>query len=190
MEIPSVQTRLSAEQYSELIEKLHRRFCDHMNRHEGIRWEDVHRRLETSPEKVASIHAMEKTGGEPDVVCLDADVNEFVFCDCSPESPEGRRSLCYDQTALDSRKSNKPQDAAVEMAQRMGIELLTEAQYRALQQSGSFDTKTSSWIRTPETIRALGGALFCDRRYDTVFVYHNGAESYYAVRGFRGILRM
>jgi hypothetical protein len=150
----------------------------------------VQSKLEANAEKLRSLHEMERTGGEPDVIGHDSKTGEYTFCDCSAESPKGRRSVCYDREALDSRKENKPADNAIDMAAAMGVELLTEEQYRKLQQLGSFDTKTSSWVRTPSQIRKLGGALFCDRRYDTVFVYHNGAESYYAARAFRGSLRV
>ena len=160
-----------------------------MPRHKGAAWAQVQARLEANPAALKSLHAMERTGGEPDVIGGD-DQSGFIFCDCSAESPAGRRSLCYDREALDSRKENKPQGSAVEAAGEMGVELLTEEQYRELQQLGEFDAKTSSWIRTPADVRALGGALFCDRRYGKVFVYHNGAQSYYAARGFRGLLRV
>jgi hypothetical protein len=161
-----------------------------MNRHEKIKWEEVQAKLEKNTSKIWSLNAMEMTGGEPDVIGYDEKTNQFLFCDCSAESPKGRRSLCYDNEALQSRKEFKPKDSAVEMAASMGIELLTEEEYRNLQQFGKFDLKTSSWVKTPAEIRKLGGALFCDRRYDTVFLYHNGAESYYAARGFRGVLRV
>ncbi len=159
-----------------------------MKRHQGLAWEKVQARLEANAEKLSSLSEMEKTGGEPDVVGHDKTTGEYIFYDCSAESPKGRRSLCYDREALDSRKENKPKDNALDIAAAIGIELLAEAQYRELQKLGKFDTKTSSWVKTPSAIRKLGGALFCDRRYDTVFVYHNGAESYYAARGFRGSL--
>ena len=161
-----------------------------MKRHEGIDWGSVQAKLEANPKKLWSVHEMERTGGEPDVVGLDRKTNGYIFYDCSPESPQGRRSLCYDREAWESRKKNKPDGNAVDMAAAMGIELLTEEEYRELQKLGEFDTKTSSWVKTPADIRELGGALFCDRRYDTVFVYHNGAQSYYAARGFRGSLRV
>ncbi len=170
---------------SALIKVLAKRFAKNMHRHPEINWDDVQARLTAKPDKLRSLAEMERTGGEPDVVVLDG---AFCFADCSPESPAGRRSLCFDQKALDGRKENKPSGAAVDLAASMGVELLTEADYRALQSLEPFDRKTSSWIQTPSSIRALGGALFCDRRYDTVFVYHNGAESYYAARGFRGRL--
>jgi hypothetical protein len=166
------------------------RFEKNRNRHEGVEWDRVQAKLEASPEKIWSLHEMERTGGEPDVVGRDETTGEYIFYDCSAESPNGRRSLCYDREALESRKQNKPENNALDMAAAMGIAILTEDQYRELQRLGAFDTKTSSWIRTPSPIRKLGGALFCDRRYDTVFVYHNGAESYYAARGFRGSLRV
>ena len=161
-----------------------------MNRHEGLAWAQVQTKLEASAEKLWSLNEMERTGGEPDVVGHDERTGKYTFYDCSSESPKGRRSLCYDREALESRKQHKPENNALDMAAAMGIELLTEEQYRELQRLGEFDTTTSSWIRTPSQIRKLGGALFCDRRYDTVFVYHNGAESYYAARGFRGSLRV
>ena len=161
-----------------------------MNRHHGLKWDQVQSRLEATPEKLSSLYEMERTGGEPDVVFHDKMSGEYIFYDCSPESPKGRRSLCYDGEALESRKENKPKDSVANIASAMGIELLTEAQYRELQKFGEFDTKTSSWVKTPSAIRKIGGALFCDRRFDTVFLYHNGAESYYAARGFRGLLRV
>jgi len=181
---------LSQEQREELLQTLRARFEKNMSRHPGLEWADVQAKLEANPEKLWSLHEMEETGGEPDVVGHDGKTGEYIFYDCSAESPKGRRSVCYDREALDSRKEHKPKNSAVEMAAAMGIELLTEEQYRELQQLGNFDMKTSSWVITPERIRKLGGALFCDRRYDTVFVYHNGAESYYAARGFRGSLRV
>jgi hypothetical protein len=181
---------LSPEQREELLSTLKARFEKNMNRHQGIDWAEVQAKLEANPEKLWSLDEMERTGGEPDVVGHDQDAGEYIFYDCSAESPKGRRSVCYDRRALESRKQHKPENCAVDMATDMGIELLTEAQYRELQQLGSFDTKTSSWVKTPERFRKLGGALFCDRRYDTVFVYHNGADSYYAARGFRGCLRV
>jgi hypothetical protein len=179
---------INAKQRDELLSTLKARFEKHMNRHPGLAWAKVQTRLEANPEKLWSLSEMERTGGEPDVVGVNKQTGEYVFYDCSAESPKGRRSVCYDRKALESRKEHKPKDSAVEMAAAMGIELLTEEQYRELQQLGNFDLKTSSWVKTPAEIRALGGALFCDRRYDTVFVYHNGAESYYAARGFRGSL--
>ncbi len=161
-----------------------------MERHQGLSWARVRAKLEVSPEKLWSLNEMEKTGGEPDVVGHNSTTREYTFYDCSPQTPEGRRSLCYDREALNSRKEHKPKSSALDLAAAIGIELLTEEQYRELQNLGAFDTKTSSWIKTPAAIRKLGGALFCDRRYDTVFLYHNGAESYYAARGFRGLLRL
>jgi hypothetical protein len=161
-----------------------------MNRHKGLAWAEVEAKLEADTEKLASLQEMERTGGEPDVVGQDKKTCEYIFYDCSAESPKGRRSLCYDREALESRKEAKPKDSATNMAAAMGVELLTEEQYRELQKLGEFDTKTSSWVKTPSEIRKLGGALFCDRRFNTVFVYHNGAESYYAARGFRGSLRV
>ena len=161
-----------------------------MNRHPGLEWDKVQAKLEANHEKLWSLHEMERTGGEPDVVGYDEQTAEYIFYDCSAESPLGRRSVCYDREALESRKAHKPDDSAIDMAVAMGIELLTEEQYRKLQKLGNFDLKTSSWVQTPAKIRKLGGAIFCDRRYDTVFVYHNGAESYYAARGFRGSLRV
>jgi hypothetical protein len=179
---------LSPKQRKELISILKARFEKNSNRHSGIEWSTVQLRLEADVEKLWSLNEMERTGGEPDVVGFDKATGEYLFYDCSAESPKGRRSICYDRAALESRKEFKPENSAIEMAAAMGIELLTEEQYRYLQQLGNFDTKTSSWIITPSEIRKLGGALFCDRRYNTVFVYHNGAESYYAARGFRGFI--
>jgi hypothetical protein len=187
---PETKKKLPSEQREELLKVLKARFETNMNRHKGLAWADVQAKLEANAEKLWTLHEMEQTGGEPDVVDHDAKTNEYIFYDCSAESPKGRRSLCYDREALEARKEHKPKDSAIGMAAAMGIELLTEEQYRKLQESGEFDTKTSSWVRTPSGIRKLGGALFCDRRYDTVFVYHNGAESYYAARGFRGELRV
>jgi hypothetical protein len=174
----------------QLIEALKARFEKNMDRHGGVEWPDVLSSLESSPEKLWSIQEMERTGGEPDVVDCDGDTGGFIFCDCSTESPKGRRSVCYDREGLESRKEHRPQNNAIDMAAAMGIELLTEEQYRALQRLGNFDMKTSSWVKTPSGIRKLGGALFCDRRYGQVFTYHNGAQSYYAARGFRGLLRV
>lgn len=171
-----------------LIDALKARFGQHMHRHPGMAWAEVLARLQASPAALRSLHEMEMTGGEPDVIGLGADGGSFVFCDCAAESPPGRRSVCYDREGLDSRKDLKPENNAIDMAAAMGITLLTEAQYRELQKLGAFDTKTSSWVLTPPDIRTLGGALFCDRRYGTVFKYHNGAQSYYASRGFRGSL--
>lgn len=181
---------MKPEKTSELIETLKTRFEKNMPRHKGVEWKAVHKKLESAPKKLQILLEMETTGGEPDVIGYDEKSREFIFCDCAPESPAGRRSLCYDREALDSRKQNKPSGSAVEMAAAIGIDILTEQQYRELQQLGDFDKKTSSWINTPKEIRKLGGSLFCDRRYDQVFVYHNGAESYYAARGFRGILKV
>jgi hypothetical protein len=180
----------SPEQREELLRALKARFEKNMNRHKGLEWAKVQSKLGVNAEKLWSLNEMERTGGEPDVVGHDKKTGEYIFNDCSADSPKGRRSLCYDREALESRKEHKPEGNAVDMAAAMGIELLTEEQYRELQKLGSFDTKTSSWVNTPSDIRKLGGALFCDRRYDTVFVYHNGAESYYAARAFRGSLRV
>lgn len=177
-------------QREKLFSVLKDRFEKNMSRHEGVRWAQVQARLERGDAKLRSLDEMERTGGEPDVVGRDETTGEYIFYDCSAETPKGRRSLCYDGEALQARKEHKPAGSALELAAAMGIDLLTEEEYRALQGLGAFDTKTSSWIRTPARIRKLGGALFCDRRYDTVFVYHNGAESYYAARGFRGSLRV
>jgi hypothetical protein len=181
---------LSPGQREELLRTLKARFEKNMDRHRGLEWAQVQAKLEAHAEKLRSLSEMESTGGEPDIVGHDKETGEYIFYDCSAESPQGRRSLCYDREALESRKEHKPKDNAIDVADTMGIELLTEEQYRALQKLGKFDTKTSSWVQTPSAIRKLGGALFCDRRYDTVFVYHNGAESYYAARGFRGSLRV
>lgn len=183
-----MKKELSAEQLDELLNILKTRFEKNGHRHKDIEWAKVQAKLEANPEKLWSLNEMERTGGEPDVAGQDK--GEYVFYDCSAESPKGRRSLCYDREALDFRKEYKPANSAIDLATEMGIEILTEDQYRELQQLGSFDLKTSSWIKTPEKIRKLGGGIFCDRRYDTVFVYHNGAESYYAARGFRGSLRV
>ena len=180
---------VSKTQREELLRALKIRFEKNMNRHRGLEWAEIRARLEMNVEKLWSLNEMERTGGEPDVVGQDKKTGEYIFYDCSAESPKGRRSLCYDREALESRKENKPKGNAADMAAAMGIELLTEEQYRELQELGEFDTKTSSWVKTPSAIRKLGGALFCDRRFDTVFLYHNGAESYYAARGFRGWLR-
>jgi hypothetical protein len=181
---------LSPKQREELLDILKARFEKNMNRHKGVGWADVKAKLEANSEKLWSLSEMEKTDGEPDVAGHDKKTGEYIFVDCSAESPKGRRSVCYDREALDSRKEHKPKNSALDMAAAMGVELLTEAQYRELQELGAFDTKTSSWIKTPADIRSLGGAIFCDRRYDHVFVYHNGAESYYAARGFRCSLRV
>jgi hypothetical protein len=181
---------LSPKQREELLKALKARFEKNMNRHKGLEWTHVQAKLEANTEKLWSLSEMERTDGEPDVVGHDKKTGEYIFYDCSAESPKDRRSLCYDREALESRKENKPKNNAMDMAAAMGIELLTEEQYRELQKLGNFDTKTSSWVKTPAAIRKLGGAIFCDRRYDTVFMYHNGAESYYAARGFRGLLRV
>ncbi|HSD63141.1 MAG TPA: DUF4256 domain-containing protein [Ignavibacteriaceae bacterium] len=188
--INSNKEKLSPEQSEELLKVLKTRFEKNMNRHKGIEWGKVLAKLEKNAEKLWSLSEMERTGGEPDVVGQDKKTGEYIFYDCSAESPKDRRSFCYDREALDSRKENKPKNNAIDMAAAMGIELLTEEQYRELQKLGNFDLKTSSWVKTPANIRKLGGAIYCDRRYDTVFVYHNGAESYYAARGFRGALRV
>ena len=188
--IRSNKKELSPEQREELLRTLKVRFEKNMNRHKGLEWSKVQARLEANTEKLWSLHEMERTGGEPDVVGQDKKAGEYIFYDCSAESPKGRRSVCYDREALEARKEHKPKDSAVDMATAMGIELLTEEQYRELQKLGEFDTKTSSWVKTPPEIRKLDGALFCDRRYDHVFVYHNGAESYYGARAFRGSLRV
>jgi hypothetical protein len=181
---------LSPEQREELLGALKARFEKNMNRHKGLEWAKVQAKLEANPEKLWSLNEMERTGGEPDVVGHDKKTGEYVFYDCSAESPQGRRSVCYDREGQESRKEHKPENNAIDMAAAMGIELLTEEQYRELQELGDFDTKTSSWVKTPSDIRNLGGALFADRRYNTVFVYHNSAPSYYAARGFRGSLRV
>jgi hypothetical protein len=181
---------LSSEQHEELLKALKARFDKNMNRHIGLKWVKVQAKLESNHEKLWSLNEMERTGGEPDVVGQDIKTGEYIFYDCSAESPKGRRSFCYDREALESRKEYKPENSAMDMAASMGIEILTEEQYRELQKLGNFDTKTSSWLITPSEIRKLGGAIFADRRYNHVFVYHNGAESYYAVRGFRGSLRV
>ena len=179
---------MTSQDRDNLLRALKARFEKNMHRHKGFTWIEVQARLESIPNALRSLHAMEATGGEPDVIGQDKETGRFTFCDCSVESPTGRRSLCYDREALDSRKEHKPQSSAVEMAAEMGIDLLTEEQYRELQKLGEFDMKTSSWIKTSSDVRSLGGALFCDRRYGKVFVYHNGAQSYYAARGFRGLL--
>jgi hypothetical protein len=191
----ATKKQLSPEQRQELLKVLKTRFEKNMNRHKGLEWAKVQARLEANPEKLWSLDDMEITGGEPDVVVPiaignDKKTGEYIFYDCSAESPKGRRSICYDHEALEARKEHKPENSAIEMAAEMGIELLTEEEYRELQKLGNFDLKTSSWVKTPAGIRKLGGALFCDRRYDHVFVYHNGAESYYAARGFRGSLKV
>lgn len=184
------QKKLLPGQREELLHVLKARFEKNRSRHKNIEWPAVQARLEADAGKLWSLQEMEKTGGEPDVIGYDEKKDEYIFCDCAAESPKGRRSLCYDREALESRKEHRPANSAVDMAAAMGIELLTEEQYRALQQLGNFDLKTSSWVKTPADVRKLGGALFCDRRYNKVFLYHNGAESYYAARGFRGLLRV
>jgi hypothetical protein len=186
----SSKKALSKEQREDLLRTLKVRFEKNMNRHKGLEWAKVQAKLEASPEKLWSLNEMEITGGEPDVVRHDKSTGEYIFYDCSAETPKGRRSICYDGEALESRKEHKPKNSALDMAADMGVKILTEEEYRQLQELGDFDTKTSSWIQTPAKIRELGGALFCDRRYDHVFVYHNGAESYYAARGFRGALNV
>ena len=188
--IKSSKKELSPEQREELLRALKARFEKNMDRHKDLEWAKVQAKLEAHTEKLWSLNEMERTGGEPDVVGHDKKTGEYIFYDCSAESPKGRRSVCYDREALEARKEHKPKDSAVDMATAMGIELLTEEQYRGLQKLGEFDTKTSSWVKTPPEIRKLEGAFFCDRRFDHVFVYHNGAESYYAARGFRGSLRV
>jgi hypothetical protein len=187
-----VKTRkeLSANQRQELLRTLKARFEKNTNRHKGLEWTRVQARLEANPQKMWSLSEMERTGGEPDVIGHEKGTGEYVFYDCAAESPKGRRSVCYDREALEARKEHKPKDSAVDMADAMGIELLSEEQYRNLQTLGEFDTKTSSWVKTPSDIRKLGGAIFCDRRYDHVFTYHNGADSYYAARGFRGSVKV
>jgi hypothetical protein len=188
--IDSNKKELSPEEREELFGALKVRFEKNMNRHKGLEWAKVQAKLEANTEKLRSLHEMERTGGEPDVVAHDKKAGEYIFHDCSAESPKGRRSLCYDREALESRKEHKPKNSAIDMAAAMGIELLTEEQYRELQKLGEFDTKTSSWVKTPSDIRKLGGAIFADRRFGHIFVYHNGAESYYAARAFRGSLRV
>jgi Protein of unknown function (DUF4256) len=189
-DINSGKKELSPKQCEELLRVLKARFEKNMSRHKGLEWAKVQAKLESNADKLWSLNEMERTGGEPDVVGHDKTTGEYIFYDCSAESPKGRRSVCYDREALESRKEHKPKDSAVAMADAMGIELLAEDQYRVLQKLGNFDTKTSSWVKTPLDTRKLGGALFCDRRFDTVFLYHNGAESYYAARAFRGLLRV
>ena len=184
------KNELSPDQREELISVLKDRFIKNMKRHKGIEWDNVRAKLEVNVEKLWSLNEMERTGGEPDVVGLDIKTGEYIFYDCSAESPKGRRSICYDHEALESRKEFKPENSAIDMAVAMGIEILTEEQYRELQKLGNFETKTSSWLKTPSDIRKLGGAIFADRRYDNVFVYHNGADSYYGARAFRGSLRV
>ncbi len=184
------QNRLSTEQQQELLTKLKSRFEKNMDRHKELNWADVLKKLEANPSKLWSIYEMERTGGEPDVVGYDKTTDQYVFMDCSPETPKERRNICYDRKALDARKKFKPENSAMDMAASMRIEILTEEEYNNLQKLGEFDLKTSSWIKTPDAIRKLGGALYADRRYDHVFIYHNGADSYYAVRGFRGSLKV
>ncbi|MBV6879606.1 DUF4256 domain-containing protein [Epilithonimonas ginsengisoli] len=185
-----MKNKLSSQLQEELIKTLKIRFEKNPNRHENIKWENVQKKLESNPEKLWSLHEMERTEGEPDVIFYDKKTDEYLFIDCSAESPKGRRSLCYDRKALDSRKENKPANSAMDLANEIGIEILDEEQYRELQTFGNFDLKTSSWVKTPDEIRNLGGAVFCDKRYNTVFLYHNGADSYYAARGFRGFLKI
>lgn len=182
--------QLSPEQQTTLLKILKARFEKNIHRHPHLDWNKIQSKLESNPEKLSVLFRMEETEGEPDVIGYETETDTYVFCDCSAESPKGRRSLCYDRAALNSRKEHKPQNNALDMANEIGIEILDETQYRALQQLGNFDTKTSSWIKTPDAIRKLGGALFCDYRYQTVFTYHNGAESYYAARGFRGLIKI
>lgn len=184
------KNKLSSDQQEALLPILQKRFEENTQRHKGLDWNKIQAKLEANPQKLASLDEMERTEGEPDVIGYDIKTGEYIFVDCAAESPKGRRSICYDPEALEKRKENKPKDSAINMAEEMGIEILTEEQYRELQQLGKFDTKTSSWIKTPSEIRKLGGALFSDFRYNTVFVYHNGADSYYAARGFRGILKV
>lgn len=190
MKKPDHKKRLSGDERDELLAVLEARFAKHMRRHNGIEWKTVRERLEFSPAKLWSLRAMETSGGEPDVVGREEKSGDFLFVDCAPESPAGRRSVCYDREGLESRKEHRPENNAVDMAAAMGISLLTEEQYLALQATGEYDRKTSSWLATPEDVRRLGGALFGDRRYGRVFIYHNGAQSYYAARGFRGMLRV
>jgi len=185
-----VKSKLTEKQREDFFKLLQERFEGHMERHQGISFADVLEKLQNNPDKIDSLHAMENTGGEPDVVSYDQEADVFVFMDCADETPEGRRNLCYDEDALASRMKNKPRTSAEKMAAEMGVELLTEEEYRRLQTLGEFDRKTSSWLRTPDSIRKLGGAIFGDRRFDTVFIYHNGAESYYSVRGFRSSLKV
>lgn len=186
----NIKKELSSEQSEELLNTLKARFEENMNRHKDLKWTNVQEMLRGNPEKLWSLNEMEQTGGEPDVVGHDKKTDEYIFYDCSQESPKGRRSVCYDREALESRKKHKPESSAIDMADAMGVELLTEDQYRELQELGDFDTKTSSWLKTPSDIRELGGAIFGDFRYDHVFIYHNGAESYYAARGFRSSLKI
>lgn len=184
------KNKLSAIESKALLNILQARFAKNMHRHKGLKWPEIQAKLEAHPTKLRSLNEMEKTGGEPDVTDYDKTTGEYIFCDCSAESPKGRRSICYDRAALDARKEHKPANSALDMAAAMGIELLTEEQYRVLQELEKFDTKTSGWLKTPDNIRKLGGAIFGDCRYDHVFIYHNGADSYYAARGFRGMLRV
>ncbi|MBL7700306.1 MAG: DUF4256 domain-containing protein [Chitinophagaceae bacterium] len=186
----NTKSKLTKEQSDKILNTLKARFQKNMDRHRGIEWSKVQEKIESNPTKLWSLNAMEETGGEPDVIDHDKKTGEFIFYDCSPETPKGRRSICYDDEALASRKEHKPADSAMNMAKEMGIDILSEQEYRELQQVGEFDLKTSSWVKTPANIRKLGGALFCDRRFNTVFLYHNGAESYYAARGFRGSLKV
>lgn len=188
--VASSKRELTPEQQEGLLRILEGRFIKYMNRHEGMEWAEIREKLEANPEKLWSLHEMERTGGEPDVVGYDVEKDEYIFYDCSAESPKGRRSLCYDREALEARKKHKPENSAVDVAAAMGIEILTEDQYRELQKLERFDQKTSSWVQTPADIRKLGGALFCDFRFGHVFVYHNGADSYYGSRGFRGSVRV
>ncbi len=185
-----MKTQVKTQERDQLLQSLERRFAKNADRHKGLAWENVLVRIESTSAALRTLAQMETSGGEPDVIGQDVATGQLIFCDCAAESPLGRRSLCYDDEALNARKENKPEGSAVQMAAAMGVELLSQEQYRALQQLGEFDTKTSSWIATPEDVRSLGGALFCDRRYGRVFVYHNGAQSYYAARGFRGLLRV
>ena len=181
---------LSPHQHQDLLAILEGRFKKNMHLHEGLEWTNVRERLEANPDKLWSLYSMEESGGEPDAIAYDRQADEYIFCDCSAESPKGRRSVCYDREALNARKKHKPETSAADMAADMGVEILTEEQYRQLQKLGKFDVKTSSWVKTPSSIRDRGGAIFCDRRYDSVFMYHNGADSYYATRGFRGLLKV
>jgi len=185
-----MKNKLPADKANSLLKVIKKRFEENMERHKDLKWMEVQKRLESKPDKFLSIYEMEKTGGEPDVIGFDRKDRSFIFCDCSPESPKDRRSLCYDRQALNKRKENKPKNTVIDLAEEMGVELLTEQQYRDLQELGEFDLKTSSWVATPPEIRKLGGAIFCDRRYNQVFTYHNGADSYYAARGFRAILKV
>ena len=188
--VKSIKKKLSSEQIEQLLKTLKARFDKNMKRHKDLEWAKVQAKLEANPQSLWSLNEMEETGGEPDLVGVDKKTGEYIFYDCSAESPKGRRSICYDQEALDSRKEHKPKNSAIEMATEMGIEILTEEEYRELQKLGEFDTKTSSWVKTPSDIRELGGALYCDRRYNHVFLGHNGAESYYGARAFRGSLKI